>query len=115
MAGCSSFQTKPGFKIASLAQGAIDFCSTLLLTFDSQWVNWVVQLYLLGQRSVSRTKTLFLGVHVMAAPKQLTDLIDSTAILPYVSELFGIYQPLLAWLITQDGCYRPIGKPVHSC
>jgi hypothetical protein len=33
----------------------------------------------------------------MAAPKRLTDLIDYTAILPYASELFGIYQPLLGW------------------
>ena len=33
----------------------------------------------------------------MAAPKRLTDLIDYTAVLPYASELFGIYQPLLGW------------------
>lgn len=33
----------------------------------------------------------------MAAPKRLTDLIDYTAILPYDSEMFGIYQPLLGW------------------
>lgn len=33
----------------------------------------------------------------MASPKRLTDLIDYTAILPYASELFGIYQPLLGW------------------
>jgi len=29
--------------------------------------------------------------------KKLTDLIDYTSILPYASELFGIYQPLLGW------------------
>ncbi|MET0542258.1 MAG: hypothetical protein ABWZ88_10930 [Variovorax sp.] len=33
----------------------------------------------------------------MASPKRLTDLIDYAAILPYASELFGIYQPLLGW------------------
>lgn len=33
----------------------------------------------------------------MASPKRLSDLIDYTAVLPYDSELFGIYQPLLGW------------------
>src|SRR5688500_9778945 len=33
----------------------------------------------------------------MPATKNLTDLIDYTAVLPYASELFGIYQPLLGW------------------
>lgn len=33
----------------------------------------------------------------MAANKNLTDLIDYTAVLPYASEMFGIYQPLLGW------------------
>lgn len=33
----------------------------------------------------------------MAAPKRLSDLTDYTAVLPYASELFGIYQPLLGW------------------
>lgn len=33
----------------------------------------------------------------MANGKRLTDLIDYTNILPYASELFGIYQPLLGW------------------
>ncbi|MGW9629658.1 hypothetical protein ACWGST_03080 [Agromyces sp. NPDC055520] len=33
----------------------------------------------------------------MSAAKRLTDLIDYTAILPYASEMFGIYQPLLGW------------------
>ena len=33
----------------------------------------------------------------MAAPKRLTDLTDYTMVLPYASELFGIYQPLLGW------------------
>ncbi len=33
----------------------------------------------------------------MPAPKRLTDLIDYTAILPYASEMFGVYQPLLGW------------------
>lgn len=33
----------------------------------------------------------------MAAPKRLTDLMDYTAVMPYDSELFGIYQPLLGW------------------
>ncbi|MES0110166.1 hypothetical protein [Mesorhizobium sp. M0013] len=33
----------------------------------------------------------------MASPKRLTNLTDYAAILPYASELFGIYQPLLGW------------------
>ena len=33
----------------------------------------------------------------MPAPKRLTDLIDYTSILPYASEMFGVYQPLLGW------------------
>ena len=33
----------------------------------------------------------------MPANTRLTDLIDYTAVLPYASELFGIYQPLLGW------------------
>ncbi len=33
----------------------------------------------------------------MATNKRLTDLIDYTAVLPYASEMFGIYQPLLGW------------------
>jgi hypothetical protein len=33
----------------------------------------------------------------MASNKKLTDLIDYTSVLPYASELFGIYQPLLGW------------------
>lgn len=33
----------------------------------------------------------------MAANKKLTDLIDYTSVLPYASEMFGIYQPLIGW------------------
>jgi hypothetical protein len=33
----------------------------------------------------------------MSANKRLTDLIDYTSILPYDSEIFGVYQPLLGW------------------
>src|SRR4051812_23821669 len=33
----------------------------------------------------------------MPANMKLTDLIDYTCVLPYASELFGIYQPLLGW------------------
>jgi hypothetical protein len=33
----------------------------------------------------------------MPANKRLTDLADYTAVLPYASELFGVYQPLLGW------------------
>ncbi len=33
----------------------------------------------------------------MATNKKLTDLIDYTSVLPYASELFGIYQPLIGW------------------
>jgi hypothetical protein len=33
----------------------------------------------------------------MAANKRLTDLIDYTSVLPYDSEMFGIYQPLIGW------------------
>ena len=32
----------------------------------------------------------------MAFNKRLTDLIDYTSVLPYASELFGIYNPLSA-------------------
>ena len=33
----------------------------------------------------------------MATVKRITDLIDYTSVLPYASEIFGIYQPLLGW------------------
>ncbi len=33
----------------------------------------------------------------MAKPKRLSDLTSYNAVLPYASELFGIYQPLLGW------------------
>jgi hypothetical protein len=33
----------------------------------------------------------------MATNKRLTELIDDTSVLPYASEMFGIYQPLLGW------------------
>ncbi len=33
----------------------------------------------------------------MATSFKLTDLIDYTAVLPYASEMFGIYQPLIGW------------------
>lgn len=33
----------------------------------------------------------------MATNKRLTDLINYTSVLPYASELFGIYQPLIGW------------------
>jgi hypothetical protein len=33
----------------------------------------------------------------MVAPKRILDLSDYTTILPYTSEMFGIYQPLLGW------------------
>ena len=33
----------------------------------------------------------------MAMNKRLTDLIDYISVLPYDSELFGIYQPLIGW------------------
>jgi hypothetical protein len=33
----------------------------------------------------------------MTANKRLTDLTDYTSVLPYASELFGVYQPLLGW------------------
>jgi hypothetical protein len=33
----------------------------------------------------------------MATNKKLTDLIDYTSVLPYASEMFGIYQPLIGW------------------
>jgi hypothetical protein len=29
--------------------------------------------------------------------KRITDLTDYASILPYASELFGVYQPLLGW------------------
>lgn len=33
----------------------------------------------------------------MAANKRITDLTDYTSVLPYASELFGVYQPMLGW------------------
>lgn len=33
----------------------------------------------------------------MPAPKRITDLVDYSAILPYASELFGVYQTLIGW------------------
>jgi hypothetical protein len=33
----------------------------------------------------------------MATSKRITDLSDYTSVLPYASELLGIYQPLLGW------------------
>jgi hypothetical protein len=33
----------------------------------------------------------------MATNKRITDLTDYTSVLPYASEIFGIYQPLLGW------------------
>jgi hypothetical protein len=33
----------------------------------------------------------------MTTPKRVTDLTDYTSILPYASEMFGVYQPLLGW------------------
>jgi hypothetical protein len=33
----------------------------------------------------------------MTTVKRITDLTDYTAVLPYASELFGVYQPLLGW------------------
>src|SRR4051812_33906716 len=33
----------------------------------------------------------------MPNAKRITDLTDYTSILPYASELFGVYQPLIGW------------------
>jgi hypothetical protein len=33
----------------------------------------------------------------MPANKRITDLADYTSVLPYASELFGVYQPMLGW------------------
>src|SRR5689334_4096891 len=33
----------------------------------------------------------------MTTVKRITDLSDYTTVLPYASELFGVYQPLLGW------------------
>src|SRR4030095_292619 len=33
----------------------------------------------------------------MAPVKRITDLTNYTTVLPYASELFGVYQPLLGW------------------
>ncbi|MFL6592759.1 MAG: hypothetical protein ACJ8GK_08660, partial [Luteimonas sp.] len=33
----------------------------------------------------------------MTANKRITDLTDYTSVLPYASELFGVYQPMLGW------------------
>jgi len=33
----------------------------------------------------------------MATVKRITDLLPYTSVLPYASEMFGVYQPLLGW------------------
>lgn len=33
----------------------------------------------------------------MTANKRITDLTDYTSVLPYASELFGVYQPMIGW------------------
>jgi hypothetical protein len=33
----------------------------------------------------------------MVANKRIRDLTDYTSVLPYASELFGVYQPMLGW------------------
>ena len=33
----------------------------------------------------------------MAIVKRITDLTAYTSVLPYASEMFGVYQPLLGW------------------
>ena len=33
----------------------------------------------------------------MTGTKRITDLTDYTSVLPYASELFGVYQPLIGW------------------
>ncbi|MEA2781757.1 MAG: hypothetical protein QOK29_3301, partial [Rhodospirillaceae bacterium] len=33
----------------------------------------------------------------MSANKRITDLTDYVSVLPYASELFGVYQPLIGW------------------
>ena len=33
----------------------------------------------------------------MVSAKRIIDLTDYTTILPYASEMFGVYQPLLGW------------------
>ncbi|MGO4187383.1 hypothetical protein [Pseudarthrobacter sp. TAF60_1] len=37
----------------------------------------------------------------MATVKRITDLSDYTSVLPYASEMFGVYQPLLGWKSTR--------------
>ncbi len=39
----------------------------------------------------------------MAAPKRITDLSAYASVLPYASELFGVYQPLLGWRSARIG------------
>ena len=33
----------------------------------------------------------------MPTNKRITDLTDYTSVLPYASEMFGVYQPLIGW------------------
>src|SRR4051794_13685266 len=33
----------------------------------------------------------------MPTNKRITDLLDYTSVLPYASELFGVYQPMIGW------------------
>jgi hypothetical protein len=33
----------------------------------------------------------------MPTNKRVTDLTDYTSVLPYASEMFGVYQPMIGW------------------
>src|SRR5690349_12782109 len=33
----------------------------------------------------------------MASNKKITDLTDYTSVLPYATEMFGVYQPMIGW------------------
>jgi hypothetical protein len=48
----------------------------------------------------------------MATNKRITDLTDFTSVLPYASELFGVYQPLIGW--KSKRIIRRMNKGIYS-
>src|SRR5688572_28030751 len=48
----------------------------------------------------------------MATNKRITDLTDYTSVLPYASELFGVYQPLIGW--KSKRMIQRMNKGIHA-
>lgn len=45
----------------------------------------------------------------MTTTKRITDLTDYTSVLPYASELFGVYQPMIGWRAQRQVKRREVG------